>query len=135
VEPQLESARFAWATAARHRLRAVTTAVGQLRRSFDTGSTGEAEATLLTDEVVGACLALTEWLAGDRAPRGLGKAEGELAAAAGVYKNAAFTFRSLGDAEPDQREARTAACATMLDQGDEHVEAFAATLLRKLGMP
>jgi hypothetical protein len=116
-------------------LRAVTTAVDQLRRSFDRGSAGETEAALLADEVVRACLGLTEWLAGDRAPQGLGKAEGELAAAAGVYKNAAFAFRSLGDAEPDQREARTAACATMLDQGDDHVATFAAALLRKLGMP
>jgi hypothetical protein len=135
VEPELESARWEWAATARQRLRAVTTSVDRLRQSFASGVPGVEEATAVAEDVIGACAALTEWLGGAHAPRGLGKAEGELAAAAGVYKNAAFAFRSLEDADPDQHEAREVACATMLEQGDEHVEVFAATLLRKLGLP
>ena len=33
----------------------------------------------------------------------------------------------------DQREARSKACATLLDQGDHHVEIFVAALAKKLG--
>jgi hypothetical protein len=135
VEPRLDSARWEWAATARERLRVVSTAVDRLRLSFASGAPGVDETAAVADEVIGACAELTDWLRCARAPGGLGKAEGELAAAAGVYKNAAFAFRSLDDAGPDQLDARAVACATMLDQGDDHVESFTATLVRKLGMP
>ena len=134
-DPLLESARHEWADEARHRIRTVTEAVDRLRKGFGAAPKPGEEDAALAEEVVDRCGGLTEWMAATHAPRGLAKAEGELAAAAGVYKNAAFAFRSLIDAEPDQLEPRAAACATMLEQGDGHVHAFAATLLRKLGPP
>jgi hypothetical protein len=82
--------------------------------------------------VVSACSKLNGWLAGSHAPRGLAKAEGELGAAAGVYRNAAIAFKSLGEVDGDQREARSNACATLLDQGDHHVGLFVAVLTKKV---
>ena len=87
----------------------------------------------MASAVVTGCGALTDWLASGRAPKGLGKAEGELGAVAGVYRNAAIAFRSLTDAEVDQRKARAVACASMLDQGDHHVGIFAGALAKKFG--
>jgi hypothetical protein len=63
----------------------------------------------------------------------LAKAGGELGAAAGVYRNAAVAFKSLADVDGDQRGARANACATLLEQGDHHVETFVAALAKKLG--
>lgn len=83
--------------------------------------------------VVNACGGLTDWLSGARAPKGLGKAEGELGSVAGVYRNAAFALRSLADTEVNQREARSSACAKLLEQGGHHVETFVAILERKVG--
>jgi len=82
---------------------------------------------------VSACSNLTDWLRSGHAPRGFGKAGGELGAAAGVYRNAAVAFKSLDDVDGDQREARSNACATLLEQGDHHVEIFVAALAKKLG--
>ena len=75
----------------------------------------------------------TDWLRSGHAPRGFAKAGGELGAAAGVYRNAAVAFKSLTDVDGDQREARANACATLLEQGDHHVEIFVAALAKKLG--
>jgi len=133
-DAQLESDRHQWAAEARARVRGVTEAVDRMRRRFEAPLDPGSGDAALADEVVERCSGTTEWMATAHAPRGLAKAEGELAAAAGVYKNAAFAFRSLIDAEPDLLEPRVAACATMLEQGDGHVHAFAATLLRKLGL-
>ena len=56
-----------------------------------------------------------------------------MGAAAGVYRNAAVAFKSLADVEGVQRKARSRACATLLEQGDHHVELFVAALAKKLG--
>ena len=89
--------------------------------------------TAVASEVVIACGSLAGWLSSARAPRGFGKAEGELGAAAGVYRNAAVAFRSLEDADGDQRRARSNACLALLEQGDHHVDIFAEALAKKLG--
>jgi hypothetical protein len=123
-----------WASTAQDYLVAVTQAVDNLRGIFQ----AEPETSSETDEVVAsqvvsACTNLNEWLRSGHAPRGFAKAGGELGAAAGVYRNAAVAFKSLADVDGDQREARANACATLLEQGDHHVETFVAALAKKLG--
>ena len=83
--------------------------------------------------VVSACSEHNDWLRREHPPRGFAKAGGELGAAAGVYRNAAVTFKSLADVDGEQREARLKVCATLLEQGDHHVETFVAALAKKLG--
>jgi hypothetical protein len=127
--PESKYARGDWATAAENHLAEVVRAVRPLRRAFEASDEIEAETALgLASPVVEACGRLTAWLSSSRAPRGRSRAEGELAAAAGVYRNAAFAFRSLPEAEAEQLEARSIACATMLQQGQAHVEAFLAAV-------
>ena len=133
-DPQPGDGRRAWARAANHRLASLGEAVESLRKAFEADpELSPAAAAAITTAVVSASAALTDWLSRSRAPRGLGKAEAELGASAGVYRNAAFAFRSLTDAEVEQRQARSIACATMLEQGDHHVEAFTGALAQKLG--
>ena len=91
----------------------------------------DASAEIAT-EVVTNCSSLVEWLSSTRVPKGLAKAERELAAAADVYLNAAVAFRSLEDADENERRDRSDACARLLGQGDNHVETFAAALAKKL---
>jgi hypothetical protein len=132
--PEPEAARRIWASTAQEYLVAVTEAVDHLRELFEM----ELETPPETDEavasqVVTACGSLSGWLNSSHAPRGFAKAGGELGAAAGVYRNAAVAFRSLADVDGDQRQARSTACATLLEQGDHHVEIFVAALAKKLG--
>jgi hypothetical protein len=112
----------------------VTASVDRLRDAFWTEGEGPSETNeAIASQVVSACGELSSWLRSSHAPRGFAKAGGELGAAAGVYRNAAVAFKSLADADGDQREARANACATLLEQGDDHVEIFAAALAKKLG--
>jgi hypothetical protein len=131
-EPEAE--RDKWASDAREYLVAVTQTVDRLREVFrmvlETPSEIGQE---VAADVVSACGRLNDWLRSGHAPRGFAKAGGELGAAAGVYRNAAVTFRSLADVVGDQRDARYNACATLLEQGDHHVELFVAALAKKLG--
>jgi hypothetical protein len=131
VDPKMAQRR--WAECAQERLEALTDAVGDLRVAFDTPDASEAASgARLKSAVTDACFAITEWLNSSHAPRGLRKAEGELAATAGVYRNAAVAFGSLSDAESDQFEARYKACAKLLQQGDHHVEICLPLLRKKL---
>lgn len=112
----------------------VTQVVDILRAAFQ----AERETPSETDEavasqVVSACSNLSEWLRSGHPPRGFAKAGGQLGAAAGVYRNAAVAFKSLADVDGDQRKTRSRACATLLEQGDHHVEIFVAALAKKLG--
>ena len=127
--PEPEAARRRWATTAREYLVAVTEAVDDLRELFQMKvetppETDEAVAT----QVVSACASLSGWLSSSHPPRGFAKAGGQLGAAAGVYRNAAVAFRSLADVDGEQRQARSTACGTLLEQGDHHVEIFVASL-------
>jgi hypothetical protein len=129
-----DSARREWASTAQDYLGAVTRAIDNLRGAFK----ADVEPTSETDEVVAslvlsACSNLNDWLRSGHPPRGFAKAAGELGAAAGVYRNAAVAFKSLADVDGDQRQARANACAALLDQGDLHIETFAAALAKKLG--
>jgi hypothetical protein len=113
---------------------AVTQAIDDLRGVFQSdlktpSDTHEAVAS----RVVSACSNLNDWLRSGHPPRGFAKAGGQLGAAAGVYRNAAVAFKSLADVGGDQREARSKACATLLEQGDHHVEIFVDALAKKLG--
>jgi hypothetical protein len=132
--PDAAAERRIWASTAQDYLAAVNQTVANLRRLFLV----EAEISPETDEavasqLVSACANLNEWLRSGHPPRGFAKAGGELGAAAGVYRNAAVAFKSLADVDGDQREARANACATLLEQGDHHVERFVAALAKKLG--
>ena len=121
-----------WATAAQVQLAIVTDTAAALRKAFEAEQVSEDDRfPELACNMVDACAALIDWLRKAPAPSGLDNAEGELVAAAGVYRNAAFAFRSLIDAEPDQRDTRLGVCATMLNQGDDHVGGFIATLRKK----
>lgn len=132
--PDPAAARQEWASTARDYLAAVTQAVEGLRGLFQAYRETTAEADeAVASHVVSACSNLNDWLRSGHAPRGFAKACGELGAAAGVYRNAAVAFKSLADVDGDQREARSNACATLLEQGDHHVEIFVAALAKKLG--
>jgi hypothetical protein len=132
--PEAVESKRRWAEGAQQRLLVLTDAVTALRGPFESGSSEGVEPKDGVDaDVVAAAAALTQWLGACRAPRGLGKAEAELAAIAGVYRNAAIAYGSLSDADPEQRSARLAACARLLQQGDHHVEIFVARLRAKLG--
>ena len=124
-----------WAQDAQGRLARLTDAVSALREAVESGSPIELEPQAdleLASEVVVASNALSEWLDIRRAPKGLGKVEGELAATAGVYRNAAVAYRSLSDVDRDRSAARFVAYVKLLHQGDDHVELFASLLRRKL---
>jgi hypothetical protein len=113
---------------------AITQAVDNLRGSFlEEPETSPETDEAVASQLVSACANLNEWLRSGHPPRGFAKAGGELGAAAGVYRNAAVAFKSLADVDGDQREARANACATLLEQGDHHVERFVAALAKKLG--
>jgi hypothetical protein len=132
--PEPEAARREWASLALEYLSALTETVDRLREAFRTEKESPSETNeAVASQVVSACGELSSWLRSSHAPRGLAKAGGELGAAAGVYRNAAVAFRSLAEAEGMQRQARSNACATLLEQGDHHVEVFVAALAKKLG--
>lgn len=132
--PDPVAARRQWAFKAQDYLAAVTQAVANLRGVFEADlQTPSDPDEAVASHVMSACSSLNDWLRSGHAPRGFAKAGGELGAAAGVYRNAAVAFRSLADVDGDQREARANACATLLEQGDHHVETFVAALAKKLG--
>ena len=128
-DPVRDVERRRWADGAEKHLAALGAAARSLRDAFETAAeTSAAPGTDPASLVVDSCAALASWLAGAPAPRGVGKAAAELGAAAGVYRNAAVAYRSLADTDTEAREARQAACAAMLDQGDLHIEVSAALL-------
>ena len=134
--PEAEAARRIWASTAQEYLVAVTESVDHLRELFQTGAeTPPGMDEAVASQVVTSCSNLSGWLSASHPPRGFAKAGGELGAAAGVYRNAAVAFRSLADADTDQRQVRSDACATLLEQGDHHVETFVGALAKKLGDP
>ena len=131
--PDPAAARRQWASTAQDYLVAVTQAVDNLRGVFlaERETSSEAEEAVAS-QVVSACTNLNEWLRSGHAPRGFAKAGGELGAAAGVYRNAAVAFKSLRDVDGEAR-GQSYACATLLEQGDHHVQTFVAALAKKLG--
>jgi hypothetical protein len=132
--PHQQMAKRQWVDGAQVRLGALTEAVAALRGESASGYvTGLERIEKVASEVLGAAAALTQWLGTSRAPRGLAKAEGELGATAGVYRNAAVAFGSLAKAGSDQHQARCAAGAKLLDQGDHHVEMY-VSILQKRGL-
>jgi hypothetical protein len=132
--PEPETARRQWASLGLEYLTAVTASVDRLRDAFWTEGEGPSETNeAIASQVVSACGELSSWLRSSHAPRGFAKAGGELGAAAGVYRNAAVAYRSLADVEGSQREARSNACSSLLEQGDHHVDSFVAAIAKKLG--
>jgi hypothetical protein len=125
--------RREWTTTAENRLAVVTAAVERLRKAFNIAREMPSEASAeVASEVMTGCDSLGDWLKNTRVPRGLGKAEGELGAAVGVYRNAAIVYRNLGNVDGYQRSARLNACAMLLEQGDYHVETFVVALAKRL---
>lgn len=132
--PDPTAANREWASTAQDYLAGVAQAVDGLKMAFQAERETPSEtAEAVASHVVSACSDLNEWLRSRHPPRGFAKAGGELGAAAGVYRNAAVAFKSLADVDGGQREARSNACATLLEQGDHHVEIFVAALVKKLG--
>jgi hypothetical protein len=132
--PDRELEKRRWADGAGERLGTLADAAVPLRRAFEAGpGVDPDQRERLSSSLLGASAALTQWLELSRAPRGLRAAEAEMGATAGVYRNAAVTFSSLADADPDQHAARCAACLRLLDQGEHHVELF-FSILRKKGL-
>ena len=132
--PEPEATRHKWASHALEYLSTLTEAVDRLREAFQTEREKPSETNeAVASQVVSACGELSRWLRSSHAPRGFAKAGGELGAAAGVYRNAAVAFRSLADVDGGQRLARSNACATLLEQGDHHVDSFVAAVAKKLG--
>lgn len=132
ADREQDAARSRWAAGAQQHLEALVDAVGALRTAFEAAPTEPDPPGDPSERVLEACAALAGWLTGHKAPRGLGRAEGELGAVGGVYRNAAFAFRGLDEIGVDAQPSRVAACATMLDQGDHHVEVFRHLLAKKL---
>jgi hypothetical protein len=121
-----------WTDGALERLRSLTGAAAPLREAFESGARLDPDLCVhVTSPVLGASAATTQWLEGSRAPRGLRRAEAELGATAGVYRNAAVAFTSLADADPGQLARRRAACLRLLDQGEHHVELFYSVVRNK----
>jgi hypothetical protein len=132
--PDPAAATRQWASTARDHLATVAQAVDRLRVAFGSERDTPSETVeAVAPPVLSACSDLNDWLRSRHPPRGLAKASGELGAAAGVYRNAVIAYKSLSDVDGDQREARAKACATLLRQGDHHVEIFVAALAKKLG--
>jgi len=126
--------RREWVTTAEDRLAVVTDAVEHLRKVFNIAREIPSEASAdIASEVVTGCDSLAGWLNTTRVPRGLRKAEGELGAAAGVYRNAAIVYLNLENVDGDRRSARSNACTRLLEQGDYHVETFVVALAKRLG--
>ena len=126
--------RREWVTTAEDRLAVVTDGVERLRKVFNIAREIPSEASAeVASEVVIGCDSLAGWLNSTRVPRGLGKAEGELGAAAGVYRNAAIVYLNLENVDGYRRSARSNACTRLLEQGDYHVETFVVALAKRLG--
>ena len=85
MKPKSQAARRRWASTAKERLTPVTEAVTHLRKVFEMEpDTPPETATAIAPELITACGSLVGWLRSSHAPRGFGKAEGELGAAAGL---------------------------------------------------
>ncbi len=128
----LDDAKRQWLDGALEQVRPLIASAALLRSALDqapTASVGQNDTQ--SAKVLAAATSLLRWLEAPRAPRGLRKAEAELGATAGVYRNAAVAFASLADARPDQKTARRAACVKLLDQGDHHADLFMTILDKK----
>jgi hypothetical protein len=119
-----------WVKGALEQIAALRAVAALLREALEPEVAGPTPEELPAAAAAAAASA-TRWLEALRAPRGLGKAEAELGATAGVCRNAAVAFSSLADADSEQHAARRAACLRLLDQGDHHVDLFFSILDQK----
>ena len=116
-----------WVAGARSHLAPVLEAVFGLQAAFGSDAdSAQAETANPASRLIAACAILLEWLQASAAPRGYEAAEAELGAAVGVFRNAAFAFRGLDEAGPEQHAARAQACQSLLVQGEHHVDSFLA---------
>lgn len=117
------------ATARRHAL-ALTRTVHTMGVALEAGrGTGPdpgpwARTSGCAPAVVAACGVVADWLAANPPPPHARWSEAELAAAVGVYRNAAFACRRLVEADPRRRILRSEAGLSLLHQGDEHIARF-----------
>ena len=124
-----ESQPERWAAAAQPRIDAMVGAAAVLRTAFDArGDIAPDTDAELGSRLLATCDDLHQWLQNSPAPDDYREAHAELGAAIGVFRNAAFAFRSLPGAAPDRLAARSQGCELMLDQGNEHIQAFTAKL-------
>ena len=118
-----DGAALKWVVAARRRLKPAKRHAARLKMAFHAGAHKSPDPA---SELIQACADLVGWLHDTPAPAGLERAEAELGAAAGVFRNAAFAFRNLEKGGSDRRTARSEACKAMLEQGEHHLDAFLA---------
>lgn len=128
--PDPNEAKRRWVAGALEQIADLKAAAALLRRAVELDAAGPTLEELPASAAATAASA-TRWLEASRAPRGLGKAEAELGATAGVCRNAAVACSSLADADSEQHAARRAACLRLLDQGDHHVDLFFSILDKK----
>jgi hypothetical protein len=129
--PECELSNADWAGNAQKHLKPLVRAVTGLEKALAATAVIESgPVAALASEVFAAIDALMVFLGETEAPEPLRTAEGELGAAAGVYRNAASLFRSLPGTDTEQRAARLSACSIMLSQGDHHVEVFDSEVRR-----
>jgi hypothetical protein len=125
--------RREWVRTAEDRLAVVTDAVERLRKVFNIAPEIPSEASAeVAAEVVTGCDSLAGWLNSTRVPRGLGKAESEIGAAAGVYRNAAIVYLNLENVDGHRRSARSNACTRLFEQGNYHVERFVVAFAKRI---
>jgi hypothetical protein len=81
-----------------------------------------AAGTAFADALVAATTGLLDEL--DRDPSHDLDRDAELISTLRVYRNAAFVFRRLADAGGEPDPAMKALCATLLEQGHDHLQVF-----------
>jgi hypothetical protein len=121
-----------WIEATERRLEPVVLASLRVRVALDVARDSVSSDDVLEDAgapLLTAAADLLVWLRRAVTPPGLEGAVAELLAAAGVYRNAALVYPGAPDLDGESREARTAACDAMLEQGEHHVAMFRALVV------
>lgn len=116
-----------WTVDARYRFGPVMEAASRLQVTLDTGVDPASWRWRAIDPgsaVVASCSDVLAWLRAWPPPDGAERADAELRAAIGVFRNAAFVYRELVKANASREDALTETCRSMLLRGGEHARAF-----------
>ena len=101
-------------------LRSVADKVAEMESALITGQV--AAGTAFADALVAVTTELLDEL--DRDPSHDLERDAELISTLRVYRNAAFVFRRLADAGGEPDPAMRTLCATLIEQGHDHLRAF-----------
>jgi hypothetical protein len=114
-----------WGSEARRRLQPVFDPATSMRVAIDTDTGPQMANGDPGSDLIAVCADVLRWFQNSPPPRGYEEAAAELGAALGVFRNAAFGFRSLAGASPNRYATRAQGCKAMLDQGEQHTHALA----------